>query len=68
MRVYIEWVKGKKVTLKILKAESFVDISRVGPSHETLAKLTARHDSLASSMCFSRVLFTGTFTSELLVS
>ena len=68
MRVYIEWVKSKKVTLKILKTESFVGTSRVGLSHKTLAKLIARHDSLASSMCFSLVLFTGTFTSELLAS
>ena len=41
MRVYIVWVKDKKVTLKILQAESFVGISWVSPSCETLAKLIA---------------------------
>ena len=41
MRVYIVWVKGKKVTLKILQVESFASFSQVGPSCETLAKLTA---------------------------
>ena len=66
--VYIVWVKGKKVTLKILQAESFVSISRVGPSRETLAKLTAWHDFSTSSMCFSCALFVGTFTCELLAS
>ena len=41
MKVYIVWVKGKKVTLKILQAESFVGILRDGPSREALTKLTA---------------------------
>ena len=59
MRVYIVWMKGKKVILKILQAESFMSISRVGPSRETLAKLTTWHDSSASSMCFSHDSFTG---------
>ena len=40
MRVYIVWVKDKKVTLKILQAESFAGILRVGPSRKTLVKLT----------------------------
>lgn len=57
MRVHIVWVKSKKVTLKILQAESFASISRVGPSRERLEKLTTWHDSLASSMCFSRDSF-----------
>ena len=39
--IYIVWVKGKKVTLKILKAESFAGTSRGGTSCETLAKLIA---------------------------
>ena len=59
MRVYIIWVKGKKVTLKILQVESFASFSLVGPSCETLAKLTAQHDSSASSMCFSHGSFMG---------
>ena len=59
IRVYIVWVKDKKVTLKILLTESFAGISWVGPSCETLAKLTAWHDSSASSMCFSRGSFMG---------
>ena len=40
IRVYIIWVKGKKVTLKILQAESFMSTLRVSPSCETFAKLT----------------------------
>ena len=59
IRVYIVWMKGKKVTLKILQAKSFVGISRVGPSRKTLTKLTAWHDSSAFSMCFSRDSFSG---------
>ena len=57
MRVYIVWVKGKKVTLKILQAECFVTTSREGLTRETLAKTTAWHDSLASSLALSRVIF-----------
>ena len=81
MRVYIVWMKGKKVTPKILQAKSFVGASRVGPTHKTIAKLiawhdsrktviklTVWHDSSASSMCFSCALFAGTFTHELLAS
>ena len=49
MRVYIVWVKGKKVTLKILQAECFAIILPEGLTRETLAKLTAWHDSSASS-------------------
>ena len=62
MRVYIVWVKSKKVTLKILQVESFTAISRVGPSRKTLVKLTVWHDSSPSNMCFSR----GFFASRLL--
>ena len=61
-------VKGRKVTFKILEAESFAGILRVGPSRETFAKLTAWYDSSVSSMCFSRAFFAETFTRELLVS
>ena len=63
MRVYIIWMKGKKVTLKILQVESFVDTSLVGPSRVTLAKLTAQHNSSASSMCFSHAFFAGGYSS-----
>ena len=41
MRVYIEWVKGKKVTLNILQTECFMGTSWVGSTRETVAKLTA---------------------------
>ena len=40
MRVYIVWVKSRKVTLKILKIESFTGISWEGLSCETLTKMT----------------------------
>ena len=65
MRVYIVWVKGKEVTHKILKAECFASISREGLTRETLVKSIAWHDSLASSMCFSRALFVGYSSREL---
>ena len=68
MRVNIVWMKGKKVTLKILQEKSFTGTPQVDPSRETLAKLTTWHDSSTFSMCFSRALFTGTFTHELLTS
>ena len=57
MRVYIVWVKGKKVTLKNLLGKMFC--SRVGLSCETLAKLTTWHDFSTSSICFSCALFAG---------
>ena len=38
MRVYIVWVKGKKVTIKIFQAECFAIISSKGFTHETLMK------------------------------
>ena len=66
--MYIVWVKGKKVTLKILQAESFVGTSLDGMSHEVLTKYNLTLDFLASIMCFSCGLFVGTFTHELLVS
>ena len=68
MRVYIVWVKGKKVTLKILQAKCFVGTSRDGLSHEALTKCSLALDSSASIICFSRALFVGTFTRELLAS
>ena len=68
MRLYIVWMKGKKVTLKILQAESFVGTSLDGMSHEVLAKYNLTLDFLASIMCFLYGLFVGTFTHELLAS
>ena len=59
MRVYIVWMKDKKVTLENLQAECFASISRKGLTWETLAKTTAWHDSSASCMCFSRGYFMG---------
>ena len=59
IKVCIVWVKGKKVTLKILQVECFTGISQVSPSRETLAKLTAWHDSSVSNICFSRGSFAG---------
>ena len=59
MMVYIVWVKGKKVTLKILQVKCFTSISQEDLTCETLAKLIAWHNSSASSMCFSRSSFTG---------
>ena len=41
MRVYIVWVKSKKVTLKIIQAERFASISWEGLTREILAKSTA---------------------------
>lgn len=62
------WVKGKKVTLKILQAEYFRGTLQEGLFRETLTKCNLALDFLASSMCFLRALFTGTFTCKLLVS
>ena len=60
MRVYIVWVKGKKVTLKMFYAKRFVSILWEGLTRETLVKFSRLVDSLASNMCFSRALFKGT--------
>ena len=59
MRVYIVWVKSKKVTLKNLEVERFVSISWESLTCETVAKLTAWHDSSTSSMYFSHAIFHG---------
>ena len=57
IKVYIVWVKGKKVTLKIFQKECFMTISRESLTRETLTKLTVWHDSLVSShMLFTRLL------------
>ena len=51
-----------------LKAENFAGTLRDGFSREVLAKCNLTLDSSASSLCFSRDLFAGTFTRELLAS
>ena len=61
-------MKGKKVALKILKAESFMSTSRDVLSREVLEKYSLTLGSSASGMYFSHDFFTGTFTCELLVS
>ena len=68
MRIYIVWVKGKKVTLKIPQAECFTGTSLDGLSCEALAKCNLALDSSAFSMCFSHGFFRRNFTRELLVS
>ena len=68
MRVYIVWVKGKKVTLKIIQEECFVGTSRDGLSCKALAKCSLTLDSLAFSMCFSRALFMNYSSRKLLAS
>ena len=46
MRVYIVWMKGRKVTpKKNFQAECFVTVSREGLTRETLANTTDWHDS-----------------------
>ena len=69
MRVYIVWVKGREVTLKKnLQAECFVTVSREGLTHETLAKMTAWHDSSASIHVVLTWLFRDLASRELLAS
>ena len=60
--VYIVWVKGIRIILKILQAKSFAGTSQDGLSHEILAKRSLTLNSLAFSMCFSRGLFAGTYS------
>lgn len=61
MKIYIVWMKGKKVTLKTLKAESFTSILCDGLFREVLVKYNLTLDSSTSNICFSHVLFAGTF-------
>ena len=67
IKVYIVWVKGKKVTLKIFQEECFMTTSREGLTHETLTKLTVWHDSLASSHMLFTWLLRGLASCKLLV-
>ena len=66
MRVYIIWVKGRKSHLKNLQAECFTTVSREGLTRETLAKMTAGHDFLASSHVLLTWLFRDLASHELL--
>ena len=68
IRVYIVWMKGKKVTFKILQAECFAGTSQDGLSHKALAKCSMAIDFLASSMCFSRAIFAGYSSHEIFAS
>ena len=65
MCVYIVWVKGKKVTLKILKAECFASTLREGLTYETLVKTTAWHNSSTSNHVLLTWLFRGLASHEL---
>ena len=66
MRVYIVWVKDKKVTLKILQAKSFAGTSQDDLSREVLAKFSLILDISASNMYFSCGLFTETLLTNFL--
>ena len=66
MRVYIVWVKGNKVTLKIFQVECFTSTSQEGLTREALMKLTAWHDPSASSHVLLTWLFRGQASSETL--
>ena len=65
MRVYIIWVKGKKVTLKILQAECFTGTLQDGLSREALTKCNLALDSSTSNICFSHAFFAETSTRKL---
>ena len=67
MRVYIVWVKGKKVTLKNPPGRCFVTTSQKGLTRETLKKLTAWHDSSASSHVLLTCHFRGNPSCELVM-
>ena len=54
MMVYIVWVKGIRVTLKIIQAESFTDHLRLGQVAKRLVKYSLAKDYSASNICFSR--------------
>ena len=55
----------RKSHLKILQAECFMSTSREGLTRETLAKLTAWHDSSASSYVLLTWLLHGLASLEL---
>ena len=62
MRVYIVWVKSKKVTFKILQAECFVGTSRDDLSQSTskMKHLTLQLPTCAFYVLFSREPFSRT--------
>ena len=66
IKVYIVWMKGKKVTIKILQIESFAGTLWDGLFCKVFAKCSLTLDSSASSMCFSHALFARTFLANLL--
>ena len=66
MRVYIIWVKDKKVTLKNPPSRMFCEYFLEGFTLETLAKLTAWHNSPASSHVLLTWLFRGLASRDLL--
>ena len=66
MRVYIVWVKGKKIALKILQAQSFAGTSQDDLSREVLAKFSLILDISASNMYFSCGLFAETLLTNFL--
>ena len=68
IRVYVVWVKGKKVTLKNLQTECFATTSQEGLTHETLVKLTVWHNSSASSYVLLTCPFGENPSRKLLVS
>ena len=61
IRVHIVWMKGKKVILKILQAESLTGTSRDGLFCKVLTKYNLALNSSPSNMCFSHALFARTF-------
>ena len=65
MRVYIAWVKGKKVTLKILQAKCFMGTLQDGLSCEAFTKcschLTLQFPAYASHVPFLRVTLLANF-------
>ena len=65
IRVYIVWVNGKKVTLKILQAECFTGTLQDGLSREALTKCNLALDSSTSNICFSHAFFAETSTRKL---
>ena len=66
IKVYRVWMKGKKVTIKILQIESFAGTLWDGLFCKVFAKCSLTLDSSASSMCFSHALFARTFLTNLL--
>ena len=58
MRIYIVWVKGKKVTLKIHQAKNFASISQHGLSREVPAKHSAWRILSVTFLPFTHTIYT----------